>query len=265
VLSTEDLAGSRSEWVAAAAGRAGPLAVWATPAPTHGASLLDAVAGLTGRDPPERVWDLVLAAIARQRATLADPNGSDGTSAVSAVDADGTGIVVVHSNSFPRFGSGIVVDGYDLVLNNRAGRGFSSTVGHPNFPAAGRRPATTLHAWAAGDPGAGPRLVGATPGGHNQLPWNAQLLAQVSAGELRPGVLVTAPRWGWLPADDGIAVEEDLGDDAIAALLARVRGTTRRVGRWGLRSAYQVLRVARPGEVVEAAADPRTGGAAVAV
>ena len=55
--------------------------------------------------------------------------------------------------------------------------------GHPNFPSAGRRPATTLHAWAVGGPdGAGVRLMGGTPGGANQMPWNAQTLARVLAG-----------------------------------------------------------------------------------
>ena len=66
---------------------------------------------------------------------------------VSAADGEGNVVVVVHSNSFPPIGSGIVVPDYDLVLANRAGRGFTPT-GHPNFPNAGRRPATTLHAWA---------------------------------------------------------------------------------------------------------------------
>jgi len=227
--------------------------------------LLDAVAGLTGKDEPVAVWRLVLEAIARQRSTLSDPAQAEGTSAVSAIDDDGNAIVVVHSNSYPRFGSGIVVEELGLVLNNRAGRGFTPVPGHPNFPAAGRRPATTLHAWAAGEVGGRPALVGATPGGVNQMPWNAQLLADVVAGERRPGVLVTAPRWEWLPAGDGIVVEADLDEAATELLLAAVTGERRRVGRWGLRSAYQVALVPRPGLALEAAADPRTGGAAVAV
>lgn len=264
-LTSDDLESASAEWVPAARGAAGSLPVWATPAPTHGASLLDAVAGFTGADGPAAVWDAVLAAIARQRTSLGDPAVPDGTSAVSAADAAGNAVVVVHSNSYPRFGSGIVVEGFDLVLNNRAGRGFTSVPGHPNFPVPGRRPATTLHAWAAGDVDGRPALLGATPGGVNQMPWNAQLLADIVAGELRPGVLATAPRWEWLPAGDGAVVEEDLGADAIDALLARVPGDHRRAGCWGLRSSYQVVAVPRQGHAVEAAADPRTGGAAVAI
>ena len=121
----------------------------------------------------------VMAAIARPRRALGDPSG---TSMVSGRRRSGNVVVVVHSNSFPRFGSGIVVPEYDLVLANRAGRGFTPIPGHPNFPAAGRRPATTLHAWAVADASGRPRLAGATPGGANQMPWNAQLLGQVVGG-----------------------------------------------------------------------------------
>ena len=260
VLTADDFGYARAEWAPAAGGRADGLPVWATPAPTHGASLLDAVSAALPGDGPDAVWDRVLAAIARQRATLGDPAMQEGTSALSATHADGTVVVLVHSNSFPRFGSGIVVDDLDLVLANRAGRGFSSEVGHPNFPVPGRRPATTLHAWAAGESGGRPVLLGATPGGVNQLPWNAQLLQQVVAGETRPGVLVTAPRWEWVPEGDAAVVEEDLGEGAPPA-----PGGVRHVGRWGLRSAYQVALVPTAGRAVEAAADPRTGGAAVPV
>lgn len=265
VLTADDFAFAKAEWVPAARGSAGALPVWATPAPTHGVSLLDAVAGAGADDPPEVVWDRVLAAIARQRRSLGDPVLQEGTSAISATHADGTVVVLVHSNSFPRFGSGIVVDELDLVLANRAGRGFTSEVGHPNFPLPGRRPATTLHAWAAGEADGRPVLLGATPGGANQLPWNAQLLQQVAGGETRPGALVTAPRWEWVPEGDAGVVEEDLGEETAESLAARAPGGMRLAGRWGLRSAYQVALVPRAGRAVEAAADPRTGGAAVAV
>ena len=73
---------------------------------------------------------------------------------------------------------------------------------------------------------------------------NAQLLADVFGGELRPGVLVTAPRWEWLPAGDGVVVEEDLGADAIDAVRPRraIIGT----GQWGLRVLQVLAVLARP-------------------
>ena len=201
-------------------------------------------------------------AIAARRDTLADPSG---TSIVSAGDRFGNAVVVIHSNSYPRFGSGIVVPGYDLVLANRAGRGFSPTPGHPNYPVAGRRPATTLHAWAASAAGPGDvRLLGGTPGGANQMPWNAQALTRVIAGSESPGRLVTSPVWEWLPDDDGVRVEAGTGD-VDAEALAVVAPRTVNAPRWGCKSAHQVVRVPGDGEVWEGAADPRTQGAAIGV
>ncbi|MEN9505355.1 MAG: hypothetical protein RI958_1281 [Actinomycetota bacterium] len=270
VLRHDDFSAARAEWVACAERVVRGRPVWATPAPTHGPSLLDAVAEAAeaadsadatarGRITPDVLHRAVMASIARRRTELADPSG---TSMVSAADHDGNVVVIVHSNSFPRFGSGIIVPEYDLPLANRAGRGFTATPGHPNFPVAGRRPATTLHAWAIGDTDGRPALVGGTPGGANQMPWNAQSLARILDGEDRPGALVTAPLWEWLPDDDGLRVEHGF-DDADRGALDAIGVRTVRAPRWGCKSAQQVVRVPKPDESWEAAADPRTVGASL--
>ncbi|HEX6418962.1 MAG TPA: gamma-glutamyltransferase [Acidimicrobiales bacterium] len=262
VLTADDLAEhAGAAWAPCAEGAAGPYPAWTTPAPTHGPALLRAVAGATPDADAGDAYRRVLGAVAAARETLSDPGG---TSMVSAADADGAVVVVVHSNSYPRFGSGIVVPEYDLVLNNRPGRGFTPVPGHANFPVAGRRPATTLHAWMVADGTGRPRLAGGTPGGDNQLPWNAQTLGQVVGGCWSPGVLVTSPRWEWVPADDGVRAEAGLPDEELAALAAAAPRLVRRP-RWGLKSAQQVVRVRREGEAFEAAADPRTVGAALGV
>lgn len=258
VLTVEDLAATTATWAPCASGTIAGRALWTTPAPTHGPSLIDAVADAAGGDDPGAVYRRVMGAIGVRRATLSDPSG---TSIVSAADREGNAVVVIHSNSYPRFGSGIVVDGYDLVLANRAGRGFSGDPSHPNFPVAGRRPATTLHAWAVGGDDGRPMLLGGTPGGENQMPWNAQLLQQVVDGERHPGRLVTSPRWEWLPDDDGVRVEEGLEAGTLTAVAPRVATAA----RWGLPSAQQVIAVPVPGAAVVGAADPRTVGAAVGV
>ena len=202
----------------------------------------------------------MLAAIAQQHDTLADPSG---TSIVSAADKDGNAVVVVHSNSYPRYGSGLVVADYDLVLANRAGRGFNPDPGHPNFPVAGRRPATTLHAWmTTTDDGAA--FLGGTPGGDNQVPWNAQLLQGIIDGETAPGALVTAPRWEWSPADDGVRIEAGFEEPA-ATELAETAPRAARIGRWALPCAQQVIAVPVAGEAIVGAADPRTVGCALGV
>lgn len=258
VLTLDDFERARAEWVAPEQADLGDRSMWATPAPTHGSSLLAAVTA-AGEASGGGVWDRIRAA-AGAHSRLHDPSG---TSIVSAADAEGNVVVVIHSNSFPRFGSGLVVPEHDLILNNRPGRGFSPDPDHPNFPAPGRRPATTLHAWALSDSEGRPELLGGTPGGENQMPWNTQLLCQALAGETDPGMLVVSPRWE-LGTNGGVVVEDGVDDETVRELSARA-GPIERVPRWGLRSAYQVIHVPRPGVAIAGAVDPRTGGAAVPV
>jgi gamma-glutamyltranspeptidase/glutathione hydrolase len=266
-LRSDDLGLATAEWMDCASvdldhdGRR--RRAWATPAPTHGPGLLAAVADhRASRDTTAAgLQRAVMTAIARQRRALGDPGG---TSMVSAGDSSGTVVVIVHSNSYPRFGSGIVVPEYGLTLANRAGRGFTPEPGHPNFPERGRRPSTTLHAWVMSDGSGTPRWAGGTPGGANQLPWNAQSLARLLDGEERPGMLVASPLWEWLPADDGVRIESGFATadaEALAALATRVVAAP----RWGCKSALQVVRIPGSGDPWEAAADPRTVGLALAL
>ena len=254
---------SRAEWVAPSRAIGRSIGIgrryWATPAPTHGPSLLDAVGRVDpGRYDQGDVYRGVLGAIGRRRTELRDPSG---TSMVSAIDRDRTMVTLVHSNSFPRFGSGLIVDEFDLILANRAGRGFASDPSHENFPAPGRRPATTLHAWAVGLAGGG-RLQGATPGGANQMPWNAQTLTRLAAGRASPPEAVVAPRWAWRPDDDGVQAEDGFSGADLAAL-HEAAPSVERVARWGLRSAMQILADPGPNAALTATVDPRTGGAVI--
>lgn len=219
----------------------GPL--WATNAPTYGAALTEVFANRDLNDVGPRLVREVLARQARGELVAAE-----GTSTVAATDAAGNAVVIVHSNSFPQFGSGLVVDDYDLVLSNRAGRGFAFAPGHPNAPVAGRRPLTTLHAWATatvGDDGAG-WLLGGTPGGEQQVPWNAQLLQHLlrhGTSEADLGEALLGARWQ-LGADGEVHREHH----ELPYLTAR--------------SSHTLVRSSV--DRVSAAADPRWDGAAVA-
>ena len=107
------------------------------------------------------------------------------------------------------------------------------------------------------------RLQGATPGGANQMPWNAQTLARLIAGEADIGRLVVAPRWEWRPADDSVRVEEGFSE-AELALLQWSAKEIEYVERWATHSAMQIVAVDEANQIMSAAADPRTVGAALA-
>lgn len=262
ILTNADFkAASAADWTAPLQREFGNLSLFVTPAPTHGPALLRALSRVdTFTDGPViAVLTDVMDAIHWWGRELADPSG---TSMVSAADEQGTLVTLVHSNSYPRFGSGLIAAPYDLILANRAGRGFSGEPGHPNFPIAGRRPATTLHAWAVAASGRR-RLQGATPGGANQLAWNAQTLARISGGESDIGRLVVAPRWEWNPTDHSVVAESGFAEPELQ-LLRGLAGQVGWVDRWALRSAMQIVTVDGDGQFVAAAADPRTVGTALA-
>ncbi|MDB5823371.1 MAG: Gamma-glutamyltransferase [Herminiimonas sp.] len=224
--------------------------LFAIPAPTHGQLLVDAIARLENGAEQQATVVAELRAAARERGR----DGRDGgTSVVTAADQEGNVVVIVHSNSFPRFGSGVVLSN-GLVLNNRPGRGFDlqARPGSANAPAAGKTPPTTLHAWALLDKSG--MTFGATPGGVNQLPWNVQSVSNLLDGKTLAQT-VTAPRWG----------VDDKGDYSAepGASLDDAKFKPRAVSPLSLRSVQQLVRVATDGSI-EAAADPRTGARACA-
>ncbi|MEO1197815.1 MAG: gamma-glutamyltransferase [Pseudomonadota bacterium] len=250
MLTPEDLRQRPAAWHAVDSHRfadGGVLA--ATPFPTHGPALLRAAALAVD----DRV-DPVIAA--RQARAAFKGHETDlvaaGTSVVTATDEDGASVVIVHSNSFPQYGSGLIVPAWELVLNNRPGRGFdkrASAAAH--HPAARRVPPTTLHAWALLDDRS--TLLGATPGGINQMVWNLQCVLEVRNGHA-PADICRSPRWS-LDANDQLAIEADHAD--------RDRPGSRHAPPRTMTSAQQVIRL-RDG-LADVAADTRTGATAGAI
>jgi gamma-glutamyltranspeptidase/glutathione hydrolase len=230
-------------WVALPSGQK----LFAIPAPTHGQLLVEAIARITQtHEPPAAVI-----AELRAKARKIGRDGTDaGTSVVSAADDQGNAVVIVHSNSFPRFGSGVVLSN-GLVLNNRPGRGFDlqAPAGAPNAPAAGKTPPTTLHAWAIEDEHG--LTFGATPGGVNQLPWNVQTVSELLQHKSLAET-VTSPRWA---TDDSGAYSSEPGAGIDAEF------NPREVEALSQRSVQQIMRIGVDGSL-EAAADPRTNAKA---
>ena len=265
VLTMEDMRFSTAVWEACEHKKIGGHDVWATPAPTHGSVLIDALATLDepASAAPADIYRAVAEAVGRYQAWSGGSSGDGGTSIVSGADREGNLAVVVHSNSFPRFGSGIVVGDFDLIVANRAGRGFSVRSGSPNFPESGRRPGTTLHAWSLLRHQADGvvQAVGGTPGGINQVPWNTQLVAELIRSPKWPGESVVSPRWERL-AGGGIRLEGGF-DPGDVERIEQVESHVERAPMLGLRSAQQVVVRPAAGEAFVASADPRTVGAVV--
>jgi gamma-glutamyltranspeptidase/glutathione hydrolase len=251
ILVADDLKQRPARQLAPITSRVAPGAeLTVTPHPTYGYRLVDVIR--KALDSEEPVPELIRAD--RQRAHEQGRLATDdGTSVVAAADDEGNAVIILHSNSFPQFASGIVLDD-GLILNNRPGRGFDldAPPNAANAPRAGRVPPTTLHAWCL--QAEGKTLLGATPGGVNQLPWNVQTVSELIGGAT-PASAVTSPRWS-LDASDVLAAEDGAvgGNVAIAKHLPPL----------SLRSAQQIIRLSDDG-AHEAAADPRSGCVALAV
>ena len=132
--------------------------------------------------------------------------GDGNTSYFCVVDAEGNAVSFIHSLSMG-FGSGFVAGKTGVLLNNRVGRGFSLVEGHPNVIEGGKRTMHTLNAYMVMREGR-PYLVGGTPGGDNQIGWNAQVITNVLDHGMSAQDSVEAPRWTSTPGTDPHSIDD---------------------------------------------------------
>lgn len=202
---------------------------------------------------------------ARQRAAEIDPVRArkdisvgqlhDGdTTYLCAVDASGNMVSFIQSVS-AAFGSGIVAGDTGVVMNNRAGRGFSLDPRHPNVYAPGKKSMHTLNAWLIADEQDRPVIVGGTPGGDGQPQWNMQAIVGLINAGMDVQQAIEQPRWISWPGTDPSTIDnpfelrlEDRIDMAVRDELA-ARGHHIVVQpSWGGGGAMQII-----------ARDPETG------
>lgn len=255
-LSLDDLRAHRALWVEPLRTRSGRHEIVGMTAPTQGVVALEALAILEGLSSADRLRSthraieavklafadadaevtdpramrrpvealLEPARIARRRARLRDdvvlpppaPAGvQGGTVLVCAADAQGMVVSLIQSN-FNGFGSGIVVPGTGMALQDRAA-GFSLRPGHPNLLEAGKRPFHTILPALR----AGPEGVGAfgCMGGQMQPQGHVQLVTAL-AGGAAPQQAIDQPRWRWM--ESGQLWLERGFDPTLAEGLARL-------------------------------------------
>ncbi len=212
------------------------------------------------------------AAIDPRRARTADlaaflPESGGDTTYLCVVDAAGNAVSLIHSLS-AAFGSGCLVPGTGITLNNRAGRGFTLQPGHPNALAPGKRTMHTLNSYVVTRADGSLALVGGTPGGDGQPQWNMQILTCVFDYGLSPQEAIEAPRWLSFPGTDPanlpnpyeLRVESRLPAETVAALRARGH-FVKTLPEWGGSGAAQVI--AWEGGTAYGGSDPRTEGVAL--
>ncbi len=211
----------------------------------------------------------VSATIDRERASAGsgDLRGGDTTSFV-AWDAEGNCCSFIHSNAFA-FGSGVMVPGTGVLLNNRAGRSFVLEPGHPNCLAPGKRPMHTLNCYMVLRDGV-PFIVGGTPGGDGQPQWNMQMLSLMLDHGMGPQDACDFPRWTSSPGTDVISLGkpyelslESRFPEETVRRLAAMGHAVKTVGPWaGGGGAQIIMRDFETGALI-GGSDRRVGGLAL--
>lgn len=116
-----------------------------------------------------------------------------GTVCLSAADAEGMMVSYIQSN-FEGFGSGVVVPGTGISLQNR-GRGFVLEEGHPNVVGPAKRPFHTIIPGFVTDGGGQPLMAFGLMGGSMQAQGHVQMVLRTQIHRQDPQTAADAPRW----------------------------------------------------------------------
>lgn len=184
-----------------------------------------------------------------------------GTIYLTAADESGMMVSFIQSN-YMGFGSGVVVPGYGLSLQNR-GHGFTRDAGHVNRVAPGKRPFhTIIPAFLMKD--GQPQMSYGVMGANMQPQGHMQTLVRMLDYHQHPQAACDAPRWRF---NQGLSINVESGMDP-----ATVEGLRQRGHQIGdIHDSYQdfgagqfIWRLGDPAvEGYVAASDPRRDGAAV--
>ena len=136
------------------------------------------------------------ALIDRQRASPASAGApSGGTVYLTAADASGVMVSMIQSN-YMGFGSGVVVPGTGISLQNR-GANFSAVQGHPNQVGPNKRPYHTIIPGFVSKDGA-PVMSFGVMGGPMQPQGHVQVMVRIADYGQNPQAACDGPRFRWV-------------------------------------------------------------------
>ena len=180
---------------------------------------------------------------------------SEDTVYLAAADADGMMVSLIQSN-YQGFGSGVVVPGTGIALQNR-GAGFVLEPGHPNQVGPRKRPYHTIipgFVLRGGEP----VLSFGVMGGHMQHQGHVQMVTRIFDHGENPQAASDAPRWQVTP-DFRVLLESGYAPEVARELADR--GHDVAMADEGFGGAQLVLRLPSGGYC--AASDHRKEGCAV--
>ncbi len=183
-----------------------------------------------------------------------------GTIYLTTADRNGMMVSLIQSN-YMGFGSGVVVPGYGLSLQNR-GHGFSLDPASPNVVRPGHRPFHTIIP-AFLMQGDTPQMSFGVMGGNMQPQGHVQTLARMLVAGQQPQAACDAPRWKFMQGVD-IEIEQAMRGDVAAELSARGHKITRAFDSYmDFGSGQFIWRLGNPAvEGYVAASDSRRDGLA---
>lgn len=177
------------------------------------------------------------------------------TTYLCTVDRDGNAVSLIES-VFKEFGSGSVVPGTGVLLNNRL-TGFSLDPTSPNVLAPGKRPVHTLNAVIALD-GSSPRFVFGTPGAQAQVQTNFQLAIGLIDHGFDVQRAIEEPRW-YHDAGRSLKIESRFSEAARKGLAAKGHEIVL-LGDWAEVTGGAQAIALDPNGVFSGGADPRREG-----
>ena len=152
---------------------------------------------------PVRPEDLLDQAYLRERAALIDRDAArpasagtprGGTVYLTAADASGVMVSMIQSN-YMGFGSGVVVPGTGIALQNR-GADFVAAQGHPNQVGPNKRPYHTIIPGFVSKDGA-PVMSFGVMGGPMQPQGHVQVVGRIADHGQNPQAACDGPRFRW--------------------------------------------------------------------